>query len=246
MNFDVLKASTNFSKWRDSEGVVSLGFVVVPSDDEYLEVGEEYILCASRYLRLRKKERESIIATVYITSVPNQFEHVKGEKPICGYAHFFPSSDRDLEFDPARLMFSLYAEPHVFDEMLRANIADSDGATFCLDIEGLEFGWEPDGSHHIWDLKDTSDCELGERRRVTSFSYNAVSFLTTEHAILEVRDKRHRAELEHSPDPDDRKIAAGLQESDEPDPVLKLLSQCRIVLVAILCLGVVALFVAGR
>lgn len=58
----------------------------------------------------------------------------------------------------AHLELGIVVEPHVPDEMLRATATEAGAATLHAKIEGLKFGWEPDGSHVFWDLKDVSDC----------------------------------------------------------------------------------------
>lgn len=204
------------------------------------------MLSADRYSVLRLKDRELIAATIYVTSDPDDISHVKGKKPICGFVTFYGRAPRDFEESQAQLIFSICVKPETFEHMLSINLTGSGEATLHLSVEGLEFGWEPDGSHLKWDLNDTSDCQLGERRRVTGFIYNAVSFSTSEYAIHEAREKKERAELAHSPDAGARKLAAALGESVELDPILKLLSQCRSLLIAVLGLGIVALFMFGR
>lgn len=246
MIFDVLKSSVNFSKWHDSEGSVSLNFEVVPKDREYLDIGDNYILSGSGYLPMLDKDRRPIIATVHVSSDPKQISHIKGEKPICGYASFFPERDRDFDAEPPNLALSIVVEPHVFAEMLRIRVTNPGAATIHAHIEGLEFGWEPDGSHQIWKLDDASDCESGTRRRITSFWYGVETFWTSESAIRNEANRQTNAWLADSPNPEDRKLAETAPVPERLDPVAKLLNQCRALLWAILGLGIIALVIQNR
>ena len=246
MIFDVLKSTIQFSKEGDSTGSVSVNFEVVPKDQEYLDIGDEYILCGSGYLPMRDKTRQPVVATVNVSSDPEKIAHIKGDRPICGYAHFFPERRHDLDAESPKLMCSVVIEPNAFAEMLRARVTAPGSATLCLAIEGLEFGWEPDGSHQIWNLDDSSDCEHAARRRITSFWFNVETFWTSEGAIREEEDRKTNTWLADSPNPEDRKLAASAQEAVNPDPVAKLLAECRGLLWAILGLGVVALVLLNR
>jgi hypothetical protein len=109
----------------------------------------------------------------------------------------------------------------------------------------MRFGWEPDGSHQIWDLRDTSDSELGQRRRITGFWINIETFWTHEKAISDARDARQHTLRAHSPDERDRKLIADLAPEKKPDPALRLLRHCRTLLILLVGLALLALF-AGR
>lgn len=246
MIFDVLKATTTMSKWRGSEGSVRLRFEVVPADHEYLEIGDAYILCASRYLRFKGKERRPIEASVSVSTNPEYISDTGGKEPICGYAHFSPAweSRSGLDSVAAHFYLEIVVEPHVFDEMLRVAPAGAGAATLESKIEGLKFALDPDGS--FWDLNDDSDCGDAERRRVTSFAYTVATFWTSEGDVRRAGERRFSAELADSPDPEDRKLAADLQPPEEVDPLQHLLRQCRTLLLAILGLVMLALVVLNR
>jgi hypothetical protein len=246
MIFDVLKSTIHFSKWEGEDASLSLSFEIVPKNGEYLDLGDKHILCASGYLPMRDKDREPITATVSVSTNFKLIEHVKGDKPICGYANFFPGRQGTLESRPAELAISVVVEPYVFEGMLRAKIRKPGAATLHVGIEGLDFGWEPDGSHQIWKLDDDSDCQLGTRRRVTSFWFNVETFRTSERLIREEADRQTDAWLAESTRPGGSEATANLQPPEKPDRVSQLLRQCRTILLAIMALAVVALVTFNR
>lgn len=239
MIFDILSSRVNVSKWGDRSGSISLSFDVVPNGREYLDIGKDYILCASGYLPMRDKKRTPIDASVTITSDPQQISHVHSEKPFIGFATFSPT--RQQEFDPqaAKLWITIAIEPGRFNELLNLRIAGSAIATLNVDIEGLNFGWEPDGSHQIWPPNDKARPEL-DRLLVTGFWINLETFWTHEQAIDETRDHRQNLMIAQSRDEDDRKMVAVLSEK-QPDASVNLLKQCRSLLILLFVLGVIAL-----
>lgn len=247
MIFDVLSSTIHFSKWGEGDASLSLSFCVAPKDLEQLDIGDKYIFCASGYLPMRDKERQPISATVSVSSDPRHLEHIKGANPICGCADFFEERQGlDGDYTPASLRIMVVVEDRLFQEMLHVRSTQPGAATLHAEIEGLTFGWEPDGSHQVWNLKEDADCGLATRRRVTSFWCNVETFATTKGAIREEAERKDRAELAESNDPDDRKLAANLQPPEKPDPIAQLLRHCRTILLALLVLGVVAMVKLNR
>jgi hypothetical protein len=246
MIFDVLKSKRHFANRDNGKSSMSLSFEVVPTDRDYLDIGDSYILCAAGYLPICGKERQPVVATVHVQSDPTLLDHIKGARPICGHADFFAEREDSFDFRPAALAISIIVEPKLFEEMSRVEIAEPGMATLYVKIEGLDFGWEPEGSHLIWKLDDTSDCELAMRRRITNFWLNVETFRTSESAIRGDAESRMNAELAESPNPEDRKLAANLQGPERPDPVANLLGQIRSALWVIAGLGIVGLVLLNR
>lgn len=242
MIFDVLKRSVHFSKWEDNDTRTSLNFEVVPKSREYLDIGDKYIVSSERSMFLHSNGREAVSVSISLTSDIDSIAHIKGAKPICGYASFSAEHRGTLDYSPPSLTIVVLVDRVVFDEMLRVDLSAPNTVSLHVRIEGLEYGWEPDGSHQIWKLDDTSDCELGTRRRITSFWCDVETFWTSETAIQDAENFRANAELADSSDPENRKLAAKLQEEEGPyDPVVKLLGQIKKLVLGILALGILAL-----
>lgn len=88
MIFDILSSKISMSRWQDRPASISISFDVVPHGRGYLEFGDDYILAAAGYLPMRDQNRKSVEASVTITCDPSHIEHLKADKPICGYAQF--------------------------------------------------------------------------------------------------------------------------------------------------------------
>ena len=238
MKFDILKSSVYVSRWGKSSGSVSLIFEVVPTEQDYIEIGKEYILCSRRSLIIRNKERRPVVATITVSSDPASIEHIECDRPICGFASFYPEHTSHSDFSPANLSCWVVIEPAAFAEMLRVRTAAPGAATLNVGIEGLEYTRVPDGL--IWKLGNTDD-KLERRREISSFGYTAETFWTSEGAIHEQESRKTDAWLLDSPDPEERKLVDKV-----PDPVAELLKHCRLLLCLIFWLGVVALFLLYR
>ena len=233
MKFDILKSSVYVSKWGTSAGSLSLVFEVVPTEQDFIEIGEEYILCSRRSLIIRGKERKPVVATVTVSSDPTSIEHIECDRPICGFASFYREHTSHSDFSPASLSCWVVIEPAAFAEMLRVRAAAPGAVTLDVSIAGLEYTVHPDGM--IWKLSDTED-KLGQRREISRFGYTAETFWTSEGAIHEQESRKTDAWLLDSPDPEERKLIVKV-----PDPVAELLKHCRLLLGLILCLGALAL-----
>lgn len=238
MKFDILKSTVQVYKSGTSPGSLSLSFEVVPSDLDYIEIGEEYVLCSRRSLIVRSTERQTVNATVTVTSDPASIEHIVGDKRVCGFASFYPERAGHFDFDRANLRCWIVVEPAVFVEMLRVSPAAPGAATLDMEIDGLEYPVRPDGM--IWKLGDT-DNALERRREISRFAYNLETFWTSEGAIQEEESRKTDAWMLDSPDPEHRKLVDKGQ-----DPIAVLLKHCRMLLWWILCLGVLALIALFR
>lgn len=236
MRFDVLKVTRSFGSGFLGRTTDAITLEVTPSGREHLDIGEKHAVCRASYLPLRK-ERILAEASVTILTDPTQLDHVKGEKPICGYAQFFKERAGHIDSSPPALSILIVVKPEIFNEMASVKIHSAAVATLQIEIEGLEFGWEPDGSHRTWNLEDASDCEMGARRRVSSFSCSVETFWTTEGAIQAEEDRKMNAILRESPDRENRKLAAPLQGLDGGGDVARLLGHCRAALLALLAVG---------
>lgn len=245
MNLDVLKTTLRVSKWRDSTGSMALNFQVVPQGDQYIEIGDKYLFSASSYARFRDKERTLVAASVTVSANAELLGNLQGlfakEQVICGSANFYPERHGSLDFDPAQLFFDVVVEPQLFAEMVRTEEHGPGGATLSIGLEGLEFGWEPDASHLIWELE--GDAKATDRRPITSFGYHVERFCTSEAAIKEEADKRLNAELADSPDPKARELAAQSAADRPPDPMMELLKQCRLALWVLVALAAVSVLI---
>lgn len=244
--FDVVKATHGFSKWSDRAATRSLKFEVAPHDRCQLDIGDSYTVISRRYHTITAKDRKNILTSIFVTTDDGYHERVGGEGPICGWAQFDKEREDSLDPQPAQLLIQVAVAPDVFDVMAAQRIDRPGSATLQARIEGLGYGWEPDGKHQTWDLSDEANTGNGKRRRVSSFGLSVETFWTSEGAIREVVEQQENAWLADSPDPEHRKLAMQLQ-PEKSDAVVNLLRHCRLLLFALLLLAGIILFkIAGR
>ena len=251
VRLNLIKSTVHFSNWRGSDGSISLSFDVAPEGREYIEIGDEYLFSASSWALTRRKERRLISASLSITTDSDALTNLEPlfdekDRPICGCATFYPERSGSLYHDAANLHFLVVVSQQLFTEMLRMPLDGPGAATLNVGLTGIEYGW--DSSHNVWKLDD-SDSLAPARRPITTFSFSVERFWTTESAISDVADRRTSAELAESPDPKHRKLAA-IDEKERarqnPDPIADLLRQCRLLLLLILGLGVLAVIALSR
>lgn len=237
MKFEILRSTVHLSKWEDRPSTKAISFEVVPSGSDYIEIGNNHVLSSSRTAPFKGKEKSLVAATVHVSSQSEHISHIESEKPICGYASFHPERVSDFDAEPAHLTITIVVDQDAFDWLVGRRIAEPGYCTLQIGIEGLEYGWEPDGSHRIWNLDDDSDCGLGRRRRVKDFSVSVDTLATSEGAIAAEADRRFDEEMADSPNPADRKIAAESQAAKPKERTELLLEQCRAILFIMLMLA---------
>lgn len=242
MIFDIIRSTVGVSKWRGGKGSRSLTFEVVPKDREYLEVGDKYVLSSASYQFLHQ-DRELITAKVQVTDDPSYIERTdqEAEKDVCGWAAFYPEQKSDLHYSPPALEMVVVVEPALFEELFKLRIAAPDTATMHVDIDGLDYGWEPDGSHKIWKVEEKKANRLKEKKPVTSFWVSVCTFSTTEGAIAAEEERKTNEELAESPDPKVRKLAVPTSALKQ-DRTAELLVQVRTILLALLMVAAIAVF----
>lgn len=236
MIFDVVKATTGFSKWENKQSTRTLVFEVTPSDRYELDFGADHVLIGSGYHRFTVTDRKPVTAKVWVGTDRSIIEHDWPEKSVCGSAHY-SGGEHDAE-----LGMYVVVEPDVFEAMARVQIKEPGAATLMVDIEELEFGNRGglDGTHQVWKLEGKKR-DWATRKPVSHFWLHVDSFWTNERRIREARDEQMRVRLADSPDPEDREFAAR-SEPEKPDPIIGLLRQCRLLLVALVIVASLSFF----
>lgn len=236
MIFNILSSKVSYSRWQDRDTTVSITYDVEPRGRAYLDIGDRYVLAAARYPPMRDKNRQPVECTVTITCDPENISHLKTKTPICGYAQFYPERNGSLDDDPPKLLITLVTDATRFAELLNLRITQPGTATLNAQIDDLEFGWEPDGSHQIWKLPEVTDKFQRDRRHIDSFWIAVETFWTSEGAVGQPEDERTSALLAESPDETDRKLAAINHPVTSPDTSANLLGHIRTLLTVLVVL----------
>lgn len=225
MIFNVVKATEHFSKSCDKAGRHALKFEVVPDGPEQLDIGEKYVLLGTGYHAFKATDRALVLATVTVSADPEISGKVKGNNGACGSIHFFKEMDHDFTPAPAELAMYVAVDPEIFEAIAQAKIEGPGAATITLRVEGLGYGWAPDGSHKTWEMEKTMSGERAELP-ITDFHFSVERFWTTEQAIRNEADRKLHLEMAESPNEKDREHAATMMAAS-PDPTTALLLQCR-------------------
>jgi hypothetical protein len=129
----------------------------LPEDRDYLELKTGEIFCNPRYSKLRGEEK-MISATVSISRAGHDEDYPYSK------LRYFPEVQTDDGFHDSSLHFRAYLPPTDFDDLitnLRNGLAPASvSVRLKYDMwdkaSPLVFGWEPDGSHLIWN-NDTAE-----------------------------------------------------------------------------------------
>lgn len=241
MIFDVLSSAVHFRRWQNEAATASLSFDVVPHGRNYIDIGDGHVLIGLGYHRMFAPERTPVAASITITEETPDEAAKAAEKSACGYASFFPARNDAFDNDPAKVFISITVDSQRFAELRSMTIPAAGAATISVDIDELEYGWEPDGSHKIWKLDGEGG--RGRPQLVKGFNINIETFWCDEGAIRAETDRRLNSQLAQSPDESDRKLAETLvKEAYKPDPLERLLNQCRLLLIVLVALAALALF----
>jgi hypothetical protein len=244
MIFNVISSTVGITKYGNADGYRAVSFEVVPEGRAYLEIGDEYVLSSAGYHDLLHHKRKLVRAKVHVTDDENRINRVDQTSgpELCGWASFYTEQDDDFGSDPPQLEFAVAIPPELFDDLFKMRIEAPGSATMHLDIDELEYGWEPDGSHQIWKIEEQAKKRIAQRKPVTSFWINVRTFSTTQRALAQEKDRSLSDTLADSSDPEDRKLAADLAPVLVDDAATKLLRECRMILLALLVLAAIAVF----
>lgn len=158
MFFNILEVNQyyTYSSIEDSLGIT---FKLSLSGNDYIEIGQEYVVASSnkQWLMKDKKFANASVTFYDILSIERTAPEIvrkllQSDKEVIGTGGFHEETESDFETYPANLYFSIWLSSksyrHLTEQLLYKNIP-SDVAIF---VEGLKYGWEPDGSHQIWDI----------------------------------------------------------------------------------------------
>lgn len=246
MELEILSSKVHFSRSGDAETQLSLDLRAFPSNSTRIDLGRDHIFCASRYWAIHGKGRSMVEALVTITANPRIGENYRAAmhghpalNQLTGVASF---NKNNRHYPEPHLSFTLFVEPEVLQEAIQLKGVGTGSSKLVLGIEDLEFGSDPDGSHIIWpsdDGKDASDQCLP----ITFFQFTIEKDWASEGQLLEEQNRRDQLTLADSPDVADRNFADILQAESRlkeatTDRQLAILRQCRLLLIALLIVGI--------
>ncbi len=203
MFFNILEANQNYTHSEDTDDF-GITFTLSPTEMDYIEIGKEYAVASmnKQWLMKDKKLANTSITFNDISSVkktaPGAYQNLlQSDKKVIGIGMFVEETETDFQTYPGLLGFQVWlsskAYNHLFSQLLNKNIPSA----INIDLKGLKYGWEPDGSHTIWDIDKNN---IDDILRISSVSIHyklhqqtALDIETAE--IIKEREQNEKKEL---------------------------------------------------
>ena len=126
----------------------SIYFTLEQIGRNYLEVDEKYVFCNPLYEAFMK-DKKFLSASLTIN------KQEKGSKKAisnCGFFEEYEDSEDGLQ--PGFLAFNIFLNDKEFNQILNDIKIKNYPTIASLAMKGIKYGWEPDGSHTIWETTD--------------------------------------------------------------------------------------------
>ena len=160
MFFNILDINLNYTHSGDADDI-GIAFTLMPTELDYIEIGKEYAVASpqkERWLNDKKIANTSIslhdMSTISKTGAEAVQKLLQTNKNLIGIGMFNEESENDFQTYPGLLGFEVWlsskAYSHLFNQLLNKNFPSA----IDIDLEGLKYGFEPDGSHTIWDIEN--------------------------------------------------------------------------------------------
>lgn len=152
MNFKVKNSLISFSKRGEFLGEV-ITFQIKPEGRDRISISDEYVF-GDQY---PNNDREEVSGRLTIERLDDSHvdDYDLGEGKI-GRVFFYEASvDEFASYSiPPLIYFRVFLKGKQFDEIKQAMLHGLPVANLGCGLDGLEYGWEPDGSHQEWKLQE--------------------------------------------------------------------------------------------
>ena len=152
MNFKVKNSLISFSKYGELLGE-SIAFQVKPRGRGRISIADKYVF-GDQY---PSNDREEVSGRLTIERLDDSYTGSYGlDENKFGRVFFYEASvDEFGAYSiPPLIYFRVFLKDKQFNEIKQAMLHGLSVANLGCGLEGLEFGWEPDGSHQEWKLKE--------------------------------------------------------------------------------------------
>lgn len=157
MRFKVKNTSISFGMHGENKRE-TISFQITSLGRDQITIADKYVFGGM----LPDKDKEAVSGRFNIQKIQKAYiEHHKLNSEKIGYLSFFEAvSDEFGEYSfPNLIIFTVFVQDVLYEDIKNAIFSKLPIASFGCGIDGLDFSWEPDGSHQIWKLKD------GEERK---------------------------------------------------------------------------------
>lgn len=153
MNLVSTNSILSFSGYGDSL-TEAISFQVSSESVQKISIGETHSF-GCRTLELGGKI-EVTGRFVIEKMTPSNIKHNQLNDEKIGVVRFYDASDDEFGHysSPAKIYFRVFVEEKDFENIRDAVIAGVSVAYITCSLDGMDFDWEPDGSHQLWKLKE--------------------------------------------------------------------------------------------
>ena len=171
---------------------------------DYIEIGKEYAVASlNKQWLMKDKKIANIsitfndISTVNRTAPEAVQKLLQTNKSLIGIGMFHEESETDFQTYPALLGFQVWLSSKAYNQLFGQLLNKNIPSAIDIDLEGLKYGWEPDGSHTIWDIdKNNIDDILRISRVSIHYKLQQKTALDIEAAeIINEREQDEKKEL---------------------------------------------------
>lgn len=152
MQFNVKNSFVSFSSHSDSFSE-AITFQVMPEGRNKISIADNYVF-GNQY---PSEVREQVSGRFVIERLNNSHaDSYSSNKNRIGKVLFYEASiDEFASYSiPSLIYFRVFLKEKQFDEIKQAMLHGLPVANLGCGLDGLEFGWEPDGFHLEWKLKE--------------------------------------------------------------------------------------------
>jgi hypothetical protein len=158
MSFHVKNVSISFSSLGNLHSDI-ISFEVAAAGFEKITIADKYV-----FGNRRDTDKLSVSGAFTIQRLQQEWiDHYKLNENRIGAVSFFESSIDEFSSspDPSLIVFNVFVQDALYENIKNAIYNKMQVIKFSCHFEGLRFGYEPDGSHQIWDLDESKEKKFG-------------------------------------------------------------------------------------
>lgn len=198
INFKAVNATSNFN-YYEAKVSHSILLNVVSAANEVLEIGDNYIFSDDLTYKREGKDKERTecqIKLLKFSDISEESTRKKYNKNKIGELRFFNEYSSEFEFFSASLIFSLYISDNLFEEIYKNilyKIEISNIDIQLTDKDKLKFGWQPDGSHIIWQVSEEDNGNILDVEAFSIAFKSTTQKLNDSNDVEEVKDATRKS-----------------------------------------------------
>ena len=182
IRLDVKSTHLNFNYYTQNISK-TINLKVTNSDKDVIEIGDDYAFTNDEYFawynKMQKNSKKFVEANI---SIYNADEHkdsvekfnIKNEKIGDVLIHKEHVGEFSGDGTEAMINFRLFVKAELFNYIYENITSKNKIANISLDVVGLDYGWEPDGSRMIWSAIEEKRTQMTDLQNF-SISFNPLT-----------------------------------------------------------------------